>query len=147
VLPVLVLACVIGRASSSLGNRSIRSLQILHWRGIGPLRAAAREPWLGVPSLPKRFLRRAGNGACLDNGLRSHVDADFDDQPTGSVGCIAVAASNPDVVYVGRRGAASTRSFRLVTAYINQPMRAKPGLILACVWATDSPDCCRSEQR
>jgi hypothetical protein len=29
------------------------------------------------------------------------VDADLDDQPTGSVGAIAVAPSNPDVIYVG----------------------------------------------
>ena len=36
-----------------------------------------------------------------DDGFRVHLDSLFDSQPTGSIGAIAVAASNPSIIYVG----------------------------------------------
>src|SRR4029434_5428099 len=56
----------------------------------------------GVPSQPSVFYIGATNG-----GVWKTTDFGrtwkpiFDDQPTGSIGAIAVSPSDPDVVYVG----------------------------------------------
>ena len=75
---------------------------MLHWRSIGPLRASRARALAGVPSQPHTFYMAPVNG-----GVWKTTDAGrvwtpiFDDQPTGSVGAIAVAESNPNIVYVG----------------------------------------------
>jgi photosystem II stability/assembly factor-like uncharacterized protein len=74
----------------------------LRWRNIGPYRAGRTKAAAGVPSKPNVFYIGAVNGGVwktIDYG-RTWTPL-FDDQPTGSVGCIAVAPSNPDIVYVG----------------------------------------------
>jgi len=75
---------------------------MLHWRSIGPLRASRTRALCGVASQPNVFYTAAVNG-----GVWKTTDAGrtwfpiFDDQPTGSIGAIAVSQSNPNVVYVG----------------------------------------------
>lgn len=56
----------------------------------------------GVPSQPNVFYIAQNNGGVFkttDYG-RTWTPI-FDDQPTGSVGCLAVAASDPNVIYAG----------------------------------------------
>jgi len=73
----------------------------LHWRSIGPYRAGRTRAVAGVPSQPNVFYMGVCNG-----GVWKTTDYGrtwrplFDDQPTGSIGAIAVAPSDPDVVYV-----------------------------------------------
>jgi photosystem II stability/assembly factor-like uncharacterized protein len=77
-------------------------LQSLHWRSIGPMRGGRTRAVAGVPSQPNVFYIAQVNGGVFkttDYG-RTWTPI-FDDQPTGSVGCIAVAASDPNIIYVG----------------------------------------------
>src|SRR5262245_21012836 len=74
----------------------------LHWRSIGPFRGGRTRAVAGVPSQPNVFYIAQVNGGVFKTIDYGHTWTPiFDDQPTGSVGCIAVASSNPDVVYVG----------------------------------------------
>jgi photosystem II stability/assembly factor-like uncharacterized protein len=74
----------------------------LHWRAIGPFRGGRTKAAAGVPSQPNVFYIGVCNGGVwksTDYG-RTWVPI-FDDQPTGSIGAVAVAMSDPNVVYVG----------------------------------------------
>ncbi|MGI8772699.1 MAG: glycoside hydrolase [Acidobacteriaceae bacterium] len=74
----------------------------MQWREIGPLRAGRTHVLAGVASEPNTFFIGAVNG-----GVWKTTDAGetwqplFDQQPTGSIGAIAVAPSDPNTIYVG----------------------------------------------
>jgi photosystem II stability/assembly factor-like uncharacterized protein len=74
----------------------------LHWRLIGPFRGGRTVGATGVPGAPHLFYIGVNNG-----GVWRTTDAGrtwtpiFDDQPTGSIGAIAVAPSDPQTLYVG----------------------------------------------
>ncbi|HQZ96358.1 MAG TPA: hypothetical protein PLP21_08565 [Pyrinomonadaceae bacterium] len=76
--------------------------QSMKWRMIGPFRAGRTVGAVGIPSQPNVFFIGVNNG-----GVWKTTDAGrtwkpiFDDQPTGSIGDIAIAPSNPNVIYVG----------------------------------------------
>ncbi len=74
----------------------------LHWRSIGPFRGGRNRAVAGVASKPNLFYVAQVNGGIwktTDYG-RTWTPI-FDDQPTGSIGSITVAPSNPDIIYVG----------------------------------------------
>jgi photosystem II stability/assembly factor-like uncharacterized protein len=74
----------------------------MHWRMIGPHRGGRTIGAVGVPQQPNVFYIGVNNGGVwktTDYG-RTWFPI-FDDQPTGSIGDIAVAPSNPDVIYAG----------------------------------------------
>jgi photosystem II stability/assembly factor-like uncharacterized protein len=76
--------------------------QAFHWRSIGPFRGGRTRAVAGVPTEPNVFYIAQVNGGVFkttDYG-RTWTPI-FDDQPTASVGAIAVALSNPSVIYVG----------------------------------------------
>jgi len=74
----------------------------MKWRSIGPHRASRTFAAAGHRSQPFTFYMAQVNG-----GVWKTTDAGrtwtpiFDDQPTGSIGWIAVAPSDPNVIYVG----------------------------------------------
>ena len=75
---------------------------MLKWRMIGPHRGGRTVGAVGVPQQPGVFYIGVNNGGVwktTDYG-RTWFPI-FDDQPTGSIGDIVVAPSNPDVIYVG----------------------------------------------
>jgi len=74
----------------------------MRWRNIGPLRAGRTKALAGVPSQPFTFYMGMVNGGVWKtiNAGRTWTPI-FDDQPTGSIGSIAVALSDPNIIYVG----------------------------------------------
>ncbi|HEU4432573.1 MAG TPA: hypothetical protein VFR51_04205, partial [Pyrinomonadaceae bacterium] len=76
--------------------------QSLRWRSIGPYRGGRTRAIAGVPSQPNVFYMAQVNGGVWKTEDYGHTWTPiFDEQPTGSVGSIAVALSDPKVVYVG----------------------------------------------
>lgn len=74
----------------------------LRWRMIGPYRAGRTVAAAGIPGRPNVFYVAANNGGVWKSTDYGQVWRPiFDDQPTGSIGALAIAPSNPDVVYVG----------------------------------------------
>jgi photosystem II stability/assembly factor-like uncharacterized protein len=74
----------------------------MRWRCIGPHRGGRTVGAVGIPDQPNVFFIGVNNG-----GVWKTTDYGrtwkpiFDDQPTGSIGDIVVAPSNPQILYAG----------------------------------------------
>lgn len=74
----------------------------MHWRHIGPFRAGRGRAVAGVPSQPNTFYITFDNGGVWrSTDFGSNWVPLFDEQSTGSIGAIAVAPSDPNIIYVG----------------------------------------------
>src|SRR6185437_8382298 len=74
----------------------------LHWRLIGPFRAGRTLAVTGVPGQPTHFYMGSVDGGVWETHDTGRTwQPLFDDQPVQSIGAIAVAPSNPNVIYVG----------------------------------------------
>jgi len=75
----------------------------LEWRNVGPVNMSGRVTDVeGVPGDPRTVYVAAASGGVWkteDGGVTFHPI--FDEQPVASIGDIALAPSNPEVVYVG----------------------------------------------
>ena len=84
--------------------------QSMRWRLIGPFRAGRSLTAVGVPGHPSLFYFGAVGGGVwksTDSGTSWH--SIFDHEPIASIGAMAVAPSDPNVIYVGS-GEADMRS-------------------------------------
>lgn len=74
--------------------------QHLKWRMIGPHRGGRTVGAVGVPQQPNVFYIGVNNGGVWKTTDYGRTwQPIFDEQPTGSIGDVAVAPSNPNVVY------------------------------------------------
>ena len=84
--------------------------QDLHWRLIGPFRAGRVLAVSGVPGEPEHFYFGSVNGGVWETRDAGRTwQPIFDSQPIGSIGALAIAPSNSNVIYVGS-GEADMRS-------------------------------------
>src|SRR6058998_4432552 len=74
----------------------------MHWRQIGPTRAGRARALSGVASQPNVFYAGFDNGGVWrSTDYGANWEPLFDREATGSIGAIAVAPSNPAIIYVG----------------------------------------------
>ncbi len=74
----------------------------MRYRLVGPFRAGRTVAIDGIPAQPNVFFMAANNGGVWKTTDSGRIwNPIFDGQPTGSIGCIAVAPSDPNVIYVG----------------------------------------------
>ena len=82
----------------------------LHWRLIGPFRAGRVVAVTGVPRQPNHFYFGSVGGGVWETANAGRTwKPIFDKEPVASIGAIAVAPSDPNVIYVGS-GEADIRS-------------------------------------
>src|SRR5687767_2665948 len=98
-----MIASLVAIAIAHASQQSIEASQYdcLSWRNIGPFRGGRTVGACGIKEKPFTFFIGVNNG-----GVWKTTDAGrtwapiFDDQPTGSIGDVMVAPSNPNVIYV-----------------------------------------------
>jgi photosystem II stability/assembly factor-like uncharacterized protein len=100
---VFLMFVVLSALASAFGQSIDPTLyQDMRWRMIGPFRGGRTVAISGIPGKPNLFYMAPNNG-----GVWKTTDYGwtwtpiFDDQPSGSIGALAIAPSNPDVIYVG----------------------------------------------
>jgi photosystem II stability/assembly factor-like uncharacterized protein len=104
VLSVLILSFV-AFAGAVPQTASVDPASAMHWRQIGPPRAGRARALSGVAGQPNVFYIGFDNGGVWrSTDYGSTWQALFDREPTGSIGAIAVAPSDPNVIYVGSGG-------------------------------------------
>ena len=98
-----IAAIILLQSSTAFGQPFDPQLfNAMKWRMIGPHRGGRTVGAVGVPQQPNVFYI-----GVTDGGIWKTTDYGrtwfpiFDDQPTGSVGDVVVAPSNPNVLYVG----------------------------------------------
>jgi photosystem II stability/assembly factor-like uncharacterized protein len=96
---VLLTICGAGEALAQISPPAIT--QDLEWRLVGPFRGGRTRAITGVPGQPHTFLAGVVNGGVwkTDDDGRTWNPI-FDSQSTQSIGAIAVAPSDPKIIYV-----------------------------------------------
>jgi photosystem II stability/assembly factor-like uncharacterized protein len=101
VVGVLVSFFVAVFSITALSQVPESTFQDLHWRMIGPLRGGRTRAACGVPSQPNVFYMAQVNGGVWKSEDYGRTwNPIFDHESTQSIGAIAVAASDPNIVYV-----------------------------------------------
>jgi photosystem II stability/assembly factor-like uncharacterized protein len=98
---LLVSIAVLGIVQLSRAQVDPKLFSDMRWREIGPMRAGRTRALAGVPSEPATFYMGAVNGGVwktTDAGATWH--STWGDEPSGSIGAMAVALSDPNVIYV-----------------------------------------------
>jgi photosystem II stability/assembly factor-like uncharacterized protein len=112
VVAMVVLAVVVFAGDLAAQTLSPEVLKAFNYRAIGPSRQSGRFTDIAVPELePWTIYAATGSGGLwksMNNG--ETWESIFDNQPVISIGDIAVAASNPNIVYVGTGEANTSRS-------------------------------------
>ena len=105
--PILALALAVPSLLAPVSPAAAQSAAVapsaaMHWREIGPTRAGRARAVAGVPGHPPLiYIGFDDGGVWRTSDYGSNWTPLFDQEPTGSIGAIAVAPSDPSVIYVG----------------------------------------------
>ncbi|MGM0587425.1 MAG: WD40/YVTN/BNR-like repeat-containing protein [Bacteroidota bacterium] len=103
--PVESRAQIFGRKEKTAKTTQIEasSLQALQWRNIGPYRAGRSVAVAGHKDQPDTYYYGGTGGGVLKttDGGKTWIHISDDDFNSGSVGALAVAPSDPKVIYAG----------------------------------------------
>ena len=110
-------------------ERTAPELRGLRWRLVGPFRGGRAVAVTGDPRNPRVFYFGAVDGGVWKSTNAGQSWANITDGKSNisSVGAIAVAGSDPNVVYVGGGESDFARTIRTAMASIAPPMAAAPG--------------------
>jgi hypothetical protein len=98
---LMVTLCLLGPCMAIAQQNSEKFFKDLHWRMIGPYRGGRTRAVAGIPTQPNVFYIGAVNGGVWKSDDSGRTwNPIFDGQLTQSIGAIAVAPSDPKVVYV-----------------------------------------------
>jgi photosystem II stability/assembly factor-like uncharacterized protein len=107
---LLCIPLLLGAGLAGAGPVDPVLFQELRWRNIGPFRAGRVVAVAGVPGEREHFYFGSVNGGVWETRDAGRTWAPiFDAQPIGTIGALALAASDPRVLYVGT-GEADMRS-------------------------------------
>lgn len=102
---------LVALAAAAIADESTTPFDHLDWRPIGPVNMSGRVADVeGIPGDPNTLYVGSASGGIWksrDGGLT--FEPIFDDQPIASIGDLALAPSNPAVIYVGS-GEANARN-------------------------------------
>jgi photosystem II stability/assembly factor-like uncharacterized protein len=93
------ICCVLAALASAQDVTSLYS--DMHWRMIGPFRGGRTVAGAGIPSQPCVFFIGVNNGGVWKTNDCGNTWQPVFEGLTQSIGALAVAPSNPDVLYVG----------------------------------------------
>ena len=99
---LLALVLTVAASAASAQDPGPALYDAMRWRAVGPYRGGRTVGAAGVPEQPNVFYIGVNNGGVwktTDYGLT--WTPIFDGQPTQSIGAVAVAPSDPNVIYVG----------------------------------------------
>jgi photosystem II stability/assembly factor-like uncharacterized protein len=89
-------------AAKDARSDSPKGFAALKYRNIGPAAGGRVSRAAGVPGNPLLYYAAtAAGGVWMSDDGGTHWKSIFDDQPVSSIGSIAIAPSDPNVVYVG----------------------------------------------
>jgi len=99
---VLIIAGLAAAPAPPQSKQTADPAAAMHWRHIGPTRAGRARAVVGVPGQPNlAYIGFDNGGVWRSSDYGSNWQPLFDRESTGSIGAIAVAPSDPGVIYVG----------------------------------------------
>ena len=133
ILVFLTLAITIHGQSTSqremISNVDAGLFKGLRYRLVGPSRGGRVTTVTGVPSQPKTFYMGVASGGLFrttDSGATWTPITDGK-VPLGSTGCVAVADSDPNMIYLGTVRMVCAAMSQPVAACTSRPTAARPG--------------------
>jgi photosystem II stability/assembly factor-like uncharacterized protein len=101
-LGVLAIASLAAVPAPPQAQPAVDPASAMHWRQIGPTRAGRARAVAGVASQPNvAYIGFDNGGVWRSTDYGANWQPIFDRESTGSIGAIAVAPSDPNVIYVG----------------------------------------------
>ena len=99
----LVGYCIIAQQMNPTGQYPSSLLSGLRWRDVGPMRAGRTYGVAGHANQPDTFYSGSVGGGVwkTENSGRTWHPISDEGIPIGSIGAIAVAPSNPNIIYIG----------------------------------------------